>query len=111
MIKHIKDIIQGKAVVGKRRSKHWRRVRNEFKRKNPTCEGCGGTKTIEIHHVIPFSVDPTLELVESNLMTLCERGKYGITCHQLLGHRGNYRKVNKDVERDAKYWLEKIKAE
>jgi len=55
---------------------------------------CGGTKAVEVHHLIPFSIAPDLELDPHNLITLCERKKYGINCHLLVGHLGNYRRFN-----------------
>jgi len=69
---------------------------------------CGGVKKIEVHHIIPFSQNPELELDPNNLITLCETKKYGINCHLLIGHCGNYRWSNPDVVQDANYWRLKI---
>jgi len=109
-IMHLIDLFQKKAHAGQMRSPGWRHLRNEFIKKNPWCKGCGGTKKLEVHHIISFSDDPDLELVESNLITLCKSGKYGIRCHQLLGHMGNFRKTNKTCLEDADYWRIKIKS-
>jgi len=108
MVKTIIEKIKGKIPKNKKRSSKWRTVRKNFIKENPTCAACGSKKKIEVHHIQPFHSHPELELEESNLMTLCENKKYGICCHQLIGHRGNYRKINKNCPRDAKYWYEKI---
>ncbi len=108
MISAILDKVKGKAPKGKKRSSKWRSVRKAFIKKNNSCIVCGGTKKLEVHHIQPFHSHPELELVESNLTTLCENKKYGICCHQLIGHRGNYRKINEDCIKDAKYWKDKI---
>jgi len=109
MIKAILDKIEGKAPKGKKRSTKWRAVRKSFLEKNQTCAVCGSTGKLEVHHIQPFHTHPELELVESNLITLCENKKYGVCCHQLVGHSGNYRKINEDCVRDAAYWYGKIK--
>ncbi len=100
--------IEKQKTKGKKRSPKWRKVRNAFKKKNPKCLCCGGKIKVEIHHIKDFSTYPELELVESNLMPLCERKKYGINCHLLLGHTGNYRKINNSAELDAIIWNYKI---
>ena len=110
MLGKVLDKLKGKAPKGKRRSKYWRKVRKAFIKKNPRCACCDSKYKIEVHHIQPFHSNPELELVESNLITLCENKKYGITCHQLIGHRGDYRKINVDVVRDAAYWKSKIKS-
>jgi len=105
----LKDRIQGKAEKGQKRSSKWRKVRAEHIKKNPVCVVCGGKKKLEIHHRIPFSIAPDLELEPSNLMTLCESGKYGLVCHRLIGHLGNYRRINMSVDVDAATWHIKLK--
>ena len=100
--------IEKQKTKRKKRSSKWRKVRNAFKKKNPKCLCCGGKIKIEIHHILPFHSHPELELEESNLMTLCEREKYGINCHQLIGHTGNYRKINHSAELDSIIWNYKL---
>lgn len=104
----IKDRIQGKALKGQKRSSKWRKVRAAHIEKNPECEICGGKKKVEVHHVIPFNIAPDKELDPENLITLCERKKYGINCHLLVGHLGNYRGFNQSVQADALYWRAKL---
>jgi len=79
----IKDRLQGKAPKGARRSSKWRDIRKFHLKKNPECEICGRTKSIEVHHIIPFSIAPDKELDTRNLVTLCESKKNGINCHLL----------------------------
>ena len=109
ILKHIKDVIQGKAPIGKKRSSQWPKVRKEHLEKNPTCAVCGSASKVEVHHKTPFHMNPLLELEPSNLITLCETKKNGINCHLLMGHLGNYKSVNPDVEVDASAWNEKLK--
>lgn len=111
VMKHLKDRIQGKAPKGARRSSQWRHVRKKFLKNNPNCAVCGGNKKIEVHHIIPFHLAPDKELDEQNLVTLCEAGKYGITCHQLIGHLGNYRRFNTSCMIDATTWNMKLKGD
>ena len=109
MIKHIKDVVQGKADIGDKRSSKWETVRKNFLKTNSTCAVCGGREKLEVHHKQPFCDHPELELDPSNLMTLCESKSHGVTCHLFFGHLGNYRSINKDVDRDVQIWNDKIK--
>lgn len=110
MLERIKDAIQGKMPLKKKRHPNWPELRNRFIAENPTCAACGGTKKLEVHHLVPVHTaeGKARELDWSNLITLCRRGKYGIKCHQLVGHRGSYRKANPSCKSDAAYWLDKI---
>lgn len=108
VIKHVLDRIQGKADKNQKRSSKWRKIRNEYKRKNAYCRVCGSGKKVEIHHIIPFHYAPDLELTEENLMPLCENKKYGINCHLLIGHLGNYKRFNINCEADVITWRNKI---
>ena len=107
--KYIKDLAQGKARLGQKRSTKWVSVRKEFLKTNNRCAVCGGTKKLEVHHKQPFHKHPELELDKDNLIPLCESKSNGVTCHLLFGHLGNYRSINKNVEIDVKNWNNKIK--
>ena len=100
----LKDRLTGKAPPGSRRSPQWRRVRARHLQEHPRCAVCGGKKKLEVHHVIPFHLAPDLELDPENLMTLCEAKRFGINCHQFVGHLGNYRRFNPTARPDAGYW-------
>src|SRR3990167_9872544 len=88
-------------TFGAARSPQWPKVRAEHLKKFPNCALCGGNKVIEVHHIQPFHLKLELELEFSNLITLCEEGKNGVTCHLHYGHLGNYRSFNKDVITDT----------
>jgi 5-methylcytosine-specific restriction protein A len=90
------DRLQGKAPWSARRSPKWKSVRDAFL-KGKVCAACGGKSKLEAHHIVPFHVQPELELEVSNLLPLCEAKKYGINCHLLTGHAGNYRRFNPSV--------------
>lgn len=109
VIRNIVDRYQGKIPKGVSRSADWPELRQEHLEKNPRCIVCGGKKKLEVHHVKPFHSHPHLELDEGNLATVCRSGKYGIKCHQLVGHLGNYRRVNTTFFKDAHDWNAKIK--
>ena len=108
LFKHIKDRIEGKAKKGQKRSSKWRKVRAEHLKNNPRCCICGAKKKIEVHHGVPFNIAPDLELDPTNLYTLCENKKYGINCHLLVGHLGNYRRTNLSVDSDTVFWRTKL---
>lgn len=88
-------------LVGAPRSPQWRTVRNKYIKAHPECEACGSREDLNVHHIRPFSTHPELELVESNLVTLCR------SHHLSLGHmcpdgRRNWSECsNPNVRRDA----------
>jgi 5-methylcytosine-specific restriction protein A len=102
------DRLTGKAPTGAKRSSKWRLVRNEFLKGNQ-CLVCEGKKSLIAHHEIPFHLAPDLELEESNLIALCESGRYGINCHLLIGHLGNWRRANVYAWADAVHWNVKLR--
>jgi 5-methylcytosine-specific restriction enzyme A len=71
---------------------------------NPNCAACGGTANVEVHHIQPFHLFPDLELVDSNLITLCE--KPGYECHFVFGHYHDWYKYNPDVITTAAAYLQ-----
>lgn len=86
------------------RSKGWSKLRKEYVRNNPTCEACGRSEKLEVHHILPVHEYPDFELDYSNLVTLCG----GSTkCHFVFGHLGNYKWSNGSVLSDANRFLEK----
>lgn len=77
------------------RSSKWPRVEHEFLRKNPACAACGSIQHLNVHHKVPFHLDPKLELDEMNLITLCmSEGKH---CHLLIGHGDSFKAYVPDV--------------
>ena len=104
-IKKVSDLIKG---IPGTRSPKWAAVRKDFLKQNPVCALCGGTATLEVHHKKPFHLHPELELEPSNLITLCESKKNGVTCHLFFGHLGDYQSFNKNVDKDVKTWNKKL---
>jgi 5-methylcytosine-specific restriction enzyme A len=109
ILKSISDALKGKAPLGSTRSPQWSKVRAEHLKKNPTCAVCSGVSKIEVHHIVPFHIDPSKELEPTNLITLCESNQNGINCHLAFGHLGNYQSVNKTVKTDARVWNKKLR--
>ena len=89
------------------RSPRWPAVRGAHLKRNPTCAACGTRDKLEVHHIHPFHIYPELELVGSNLLTLCETGG---NCHLMIGHLKNFKSYNIAVRKDAEVLLQKIKA-
>lgn len=83
--------------VGEKRSSKWPKVEESFLKDNPTCAACGSTKHLNVHHKMPFHLDPSLELDPNNLITLC----MDKDCHLLIGHGDNFKAYNPDVQNDA----------
>ena len=89
-------------VEAQPRSSQWPKVRAEHLKLHPTCEACGGKTLLQVHHVVSFSVDPSLELEPNNLITLCTQSRFKMNDHFLFGHAGNWKCRNPDVRLDAK---------
>ena len=99
-IKHLKEVIKGKVPLFKKRSSKWPSLRKAFLFNNSECAACGCKEFLEVHHIKPFHSNPELELEETNLMVLCDKPGPD-NCHIVLGHWGNYKKINEDVVKDA----------
>ena len=82
----------------RKRSSHWDETRDSFLEKHPLCEACGRDKHLQVHHVAPFHLHPELELLESNLITLC-MDEYD--CHLKIGHGDSFQCYNPNVREDA----------
>lgn len=92
---------------GKARSPHWGSFKREFEKKNPKqCAVCGD-KQVQLHHRLPFHLDPSKELDENNVIWLCE-GEGTLNHHRGHGHLGSFQSFNKDVVEDAEIWKKKI---
>lgn len=90
------------------RSSLWSGVRSSFMKTegNDCCAVCGKKgilANLQVHHKVPFSVDPSRELDMKNLITLCDAH------HLLFGHLGNFQSWNPTVEEDCRIMFEKIK--
>lgn len=90
-------------IRGALRSPKWSSIRKKFLNDNPSCAACGSIKKPEVHHIVPVHVDPSKELDENNLITLCD--KY---CHFIFGHFMDWKSWNTEVENDCKNYNHKI---
>jgi len=109
LIQQLLERVSGKAPKGAKRSSSWSTIRKAHLKDNPNCAVCESKKKVEVHHKVPFHISPGLELEKTNLVSLCENNKYGIKCHLLIGHLGNYKKFNDDLDIDIFTWHKKIK--
>jgi len=85
--------------LGVPRSGGWSTVRKHHLEKEGWCRICGGIDELQVHHKIPFHFNPTLELNEGNLITLCE--KLGKDCHLKYGHLGSWKQYNPEISEIA----------
>ena len=76
-------------------SAKWRKLRLRYVRQHPLCEICNSEGRIsrgtEVHHKNPRALAPELELVWSNLQTLC-RACHRIETAQEMRNRKHNRK-------------------
>ena len=86
-----------------KRSSKWNKTRKAHIKKHKYCEICGKKKDIQVHHVVPFHVNPELELEPTNLISLCGRH------HLTFAHIGYWKSWNENIREDCKLW--KIKFE
>jgi len=89
-------------LKSRHRSSQWDEVRDLHLLEHAQCEACGSKKSLQVHHIIPFHVNPSKELEPSNLLTLC-MGE--LDCHLMLGHGGSFRYYNPDVLEDSKKFV------
>jgi hypothetical protein len=83
------------SISGDQRSPDWLNLRNKFAESHPRCLLCGiEKKSLQIHHIVPFSVNPDLELEETNLIPLCTSKNWGYNDHLVIGHAQNFRLEN-----------------
>jgi hypothetical protein len=90
-------------IFGQKRSYLWKKIRQKHLDKNPCCAACGSCEKLDVHHIIPVSIDPSKELDQDNLITLCN--KY---CHFVFGHLMNWKSYNLNIISDASLFLNKI---
>lgn len=93
------------SIFGQRRDPRWKSVRAEHLEGQPLCQACGRGKDVEVHHIVPFSKAPELELEPSNLITLCAS-----PCHLVHGHFMSWRRWNPTVIRDCERYRMKLLA-
>lgn len=81
----------------------WSRVRKAHLAKEPHCIACGRSKELQVHHVIPVSVDKSKECDPENLVTLCAD-----PCHLVFGHLMDYHRHNPHVREDCRRYMERV---
>lgn len=98
-------IFREQVVKRMTRSSGWSKVRSIHLKHQPTCQNCGKKKMLgmQVHHIVPFHINPDLELSFPNLITLCDNPR----CHLDKGHLGYFRSWNVNVVEDCKTWLKK----
>lgn len=85
------------------RSPKWPALERQVVKEEGECRVCGTKRDLQVHHVRPYHLFPALELVRSNLMTLCRRD------HFFVGHLADWKAWNPDVRADAVAWAGKLR--
>jgi 5-methylcytosine-specific restriction endonuclease McrA len=88
--------------IGKGRSGAWKRIRAYFLTKEPECQWCLKTYDLDVHHIVPYHINPELELKLTNLITLCRN------CHFEHGHMRNWSKYDIEIRKKCNKNQEKI---
>lgn len=101
---HAVRLVQSKIKdLTTKRSSKWPKVEHEWLVSHPDCAACGGQEKLNVHHKEPFHLKPALELDKKNFITLCMAiNKH---CHLLIGHGGDFKAYNPQVESDAEWVL------
>lgn len=73
---------------GLKRSDQWPALRDEVIAEEGECQYCGATKLLQGHHIMPFHINPALELDKANVICLCMTP--GEECHFVQGHKRNW---------------------
>ena len=94
-------------LKGVKRSPKWDSVRQSFISDNGRkCTACGSSKFLNVHHIKPFHLYPSLELDKTNLIILCENKT--LPCHLVFGHLLNWAAWNPDVTTDAGHYYSQL---
>ena len=107
MISPIYSVKKLLLLPGNNRSNQWPTIRKHHLQKEWWCRYCGSTKNLEVHHIEPFHINPSKELDDNNLITLCE--SINKECHLKVGHLGNWKNFNTHVKNDAHHTAPPIK--
>lgn len=98
-------------ATGIPRSGEWPTLRKKVLELQPWCSVCRSTTNVQVHHMLPFHLDPTKELDTNNLIPLCEgtAGHLGqMNCHFCWGHYGNWKNYDHDVVEVVNYLRNKL---
>lgn len=93
MFEYAAFVTRNPVYVTQNMRKQWavRKAILTHRKNNPVCEATGSKKRLEVHHIVPVSVNPTLADWPSNLITLEKKA------HLVVGHGGNYKNYVKNV--------------
>jgi len=84
------------------RSQKWPAFRDQWLKSHNCCSACGRSDDLEVHHIVPFHLDQTLECEESNVITLCRDD------HFTFGHLKDWKSWNPTVIKDCSSYLKKV---
>ena len=101
---------------GKKRSDRWPTYRKHWLHgdpklgvePHPTCAACGSNVGVQVHHVRPFALEPSLECDDTykNYVSVCEsitdeHGRPGNEDHLHIAHGGSFHTYNPNVLADV----------
>jgi len=100
MLKTVRHWFRVRAAVRREKKKEkarsplWTAFRDGWKAVHPRCATCGSEDHIQVHHVVPFHLEPSKELDAHNVLTLCMGPN---ECHLRIGHGDDFRAFNPHV--------------
>ena len=97
-IQMVRDLVRGCGLH--LRSPQWPEMEKKHLAEEPKCQWCLGTEKLQVHHRMPFHLDPSKELDDNNLITLCEVGG-DENCHFIRGHARNWKSYVSTVREDC----------
>lgn len=107
ILAYLRDKISGRTPKGFKRSPKWYDLQQEIIKAHPYCSVCGRKDRLQVHHIIPFHIDSSLELDPENCRVLCARKKV-LNCHLIFGHLGDFSSWNPSLDADIAYWRVKL---
>lgn len=93
MFEYAAFVVRNPSYVTRNARKQWavRKALLTHRKKYPICVATGRTTGLQVHHVVPVSVDPSMAADPLNLITLERKA------HLVIGHAGNYKNYVKNV--------------
>lgn len=85
------------------RSGKWKTTRAKHLEVQPRCLVCDSVENLQVHHLVPFHIDPSRENDPSNLGTFCQPHHYGVA-HDPDGEgpeKPDWKKFNPNAFEDA----------
>lgn len=94
MFRWVRKLYADVAGFGAARSACWRKARADHLAKYPCCAACGARDGVDVHHLKPVWLYPSLQCDPENLLTLCGHPR---NCHWSVGHGFDWKSYRPDA--------------